>query len=96
MLDNDVITPQLILHMNERSAETGLHLTYSTPACYLHSLGQDRDTLLRDRAQGAQVYPIKSDDFFPYASGEHSYWTGYFSSRPALKVPAAAHAATQR
>ena len=33
-----------------------------------------------------QVYPIKSDDFFPYASGLHSYWTGYFTSRPSIKV----------
>ena len=33
-----------------------------------------------------QVYPIKSDDFFPYASGSHSYWTGYFTSRPSIKV----------
>ena len=28
---------------------------------------------------------FKDDDFFPYASGEHSYWTGYFTSRPTLK-----------
>ena len=34
----------------------------------------------------SQVYPIKSDDFFPYASGLHSYWTGYFTSRPSIKV----------
>lgn len=28
---------------------------------------------------------MKSDDFFPYASGPHTYWTGYFTSRPAVK-----------
>ena len=27
----------------------------------------------------------KTDDFFPYASGLHSYWTGFFTSRPTLK-----------
>ncbi|CAG2100057.1 unnamed protein product [Medioppia subpectinata] len=27
----------------------------------------------------------KSDDFFPYASDNNTYWTGYFTSRPALK-----------
>jgi hypothetical protein len=24
-------------------------------------------------------------DFFPYASGDNSYWTGYFTSKPGLK-----------
>jgi lysosomal alpha-mannosidase len=27
----------------------------------------------------------KTDDFFPYSSDPHAYWTGYFTSRPALK-----------
>ena len=30
-------------------------------------------------------WSTKDDDFFPYASGEHSYWTGFFTSRPTLK-----------
>ena len=30
-------------------------------------------------------WATKDDDFFPYASGEHSYWTGFFTSRPTLK-----------
>ncbi len=25
--------------------------------------------------------PTKDDDFFPYASDPHAYWTGYFTSR---------------
>jgi hypothetical protein len=31
------------------------------------------------------VYPVKTDDFFPYADNAHSFWTGYFTSRVALK-----------
>jgi hypothetical protein len=25
---------------------------------------------------GDEIYPVKSDDFFPYASSEGVYWTG--------------------
>lgn len=28
---------------------------------------------------------LKTDDFFPYADDPHDFWTGYFTSRPALK-----------
>ena len=96
---------QLIQHMNERSSETGIFLTYSTPSCYLNALRQNKDlvrkilkktlvyfallyqlTMMLLIAICPQVYPIKSDDFFPYASGLHSYWTGYFTSRPSIKV----------
>ena len=34
---------QLIQHMNERSSETGIFLTYSTPSCYLNALRQNKD-----------------------------------------------------
>jgi hypothetical protein len=27
----------------------------------------------------------KTDDFFPYGSTKLAYWTGYYTSRPALK-----------
>ena len=33
-----------------------------------------------------QVWPTKQDDFFPYASDPHAYWTGYHSSRPSSKL----------
>ena len=35
---------------------------------------------------GSEVYPVKEGDFLPYASAAQSYWTGYFSSRPAVKL----------
>eukprot|EP00252_Welwitschia_mirabilis_P007627 TRINITY_DN1919_c0_g1_i1.p1 TRINITY_DN1919_c0_g1~~TRINITY_DN1919_c0_g1_i1.p1 ORF type:complete len:1055 (-),score=246.23 TRINITY_DN1919_c0_g1_i1:132-3296(-) len=47
---------------------------YSTPSIY---------TTEKNKAN--ESWPLKTDDFFPYADCEHCYWTGYFSSRPALK-----------
>ena len=35
--------------------------------------------------KSASEWPTKNDDFFPYASDEHGYWTGYFTSRPTSK-----------
>jgi len=32
-----------------------------------------------------KVWTTKQDDFFPYADGDHSYWTGYYTSRPTQK-----------
>uniref|UniRef100_A0A1B6DE70 Alpha-mannosidase n=1 Tax=Clastoptera arizonana TaxID=38151 RepID=A0A1B6DE70_9HEMI len=51
-----------------------INLFYSTPSCYVKALNDEN-----------LIWPTKNDDFFPYGSDEHSYWTGYFTSRPALK-----------
>ncbi|XP_017042898.2 lysosomal alpha-mannosidase isoform X1 [Drosophila ficusphila] len=66
---------KLIRYANERQANgSNINLIYSTPSCYLKSLHDAGIT-----------WPTKSDDFFPYASDPHAYWTGYFTSRPTLK-----------
>ena len=36
-------------------------------------------------AAGKQ-WTVKTDDMFPYADAPYNYWSGYFSSRPAIKV----------
>jgi len=53
---------------------SSLNVFYSTPSIYA-------------RAVQAEIsdFPVKRDDFFPYGDGPHSYWTGYFTSRPAHK-----------
>lgn len=56
------------------SNKTGVSAVYSTPACYLQALHD-----------AGQTWTTKEDDFFPYASEPHAYWTGYFTSRPNLK-----------
>ncbi|XP_021563703.1 LOW QUALITY PROTEIN: lysosomal alpha-mannosidase [Carlito syrichta] len=66
---------KLIRLVNAQQANgSRVHVLYSTPACYLWELNKANLT-----------WSVKSDDFFPYADGPHQFWTGYFSSRPALK-----------
>lgn len=47
---------------------------YSTPSIYTDAK-HDLD----------ESWPLKSDDYFPYADRINAYWTGYFTSRPAIK-----------
>ncbi|XP_055596638.1 lysosomal alpha-mannosidase-like isoform X1 [Uranotaenia lowii] len=66
---------KLIRYTNARQANgSNVNVFYSTPSCYLKAL-HDADI----------TWPTKSDDFFPYASDPHSFWTGYFTSRPTVK-----------
>ncbi|KAI5404766.1 probable alpha-mannosidase At5g13980 [Lathyrus oleraceus] len=51
-----------------------VHALYSTPSIYTDA-----------KHAANEVWPIKTDDFFPYADRVNGYWTGYFTSRPALK-----------
>ncbi|XP_040026054.2 lysosomal alpha-mannosidase [Gasterosteus aculeatus] len=66
---------KLIRYVNAQQARGGrVNALYSTPSCYLQEL---------HRANLS--WALKTDDFFPYADAAHDYWTGYFTSRPALK-----------
>ncbi|XP_051827566.1 lysosomal alpha-mannosidase [Antechinus flavipes] len=58
----------------QQSKGSQINVLYSTPACYLWELNKANLT-----------WSVKQDDFFPYADGPHQFWTGYFTSRPALK-----------
>ncbi|CAI4224969.1 unnamed protein product [Auanema sp. JU1783] len=64
---------KLIKYVNSNSS-MNIEVAYSTPSCYVDYLMKSRPHLTS-----------KDDDFFPYASSDHSYWTGYFSSRPTFK-----------
>ncbi|CAG5096373.1 Oidioi.mRNA.OKI2018_I69.XSR.g14587.t1.cds [Oikopleura dioica] len=63
---------KLIKYVN--AADVGLNLIYSTPSCYMKAKNEELNDL-------EEVV----DDFFPYADGPHMFWTGYFTSRAALK-----------
>jgi len=57
------------------SKDERFHLFYSTPDIYTEA-----------RAKEDLTWTTKTDDFFPYADCAHCYWTGYFTSRPHLKI----------
>ncbi|EFN53834.1 hypothetical protein CHLNCDRAFT_36397 [Chlorella variabilis] len=57
------------------NADGRLNAFYSTPAEYVRA----------KHAYSGERWPLKSDDFYPYADFPHAYWTGYFTSRPASK-----------
>ncbi|XP_060715118.1 lysosomal alpha-mannosidase [Tachysurus vachellii] len=66
---------KLIHYVNTKQVGgSKVHVLYSTPSCYLQELNLANIT-----------WPLKTDDFFPYADNAHDFWTGYFTSRPALK-----------
>ncbi|XP_035912888.1 lysosomal alpha-mannosidase-like [Anopheles stephensi] len=66
---------KLIKYTNALQANgSNVNVFYSTPSCYLKALHDMGIT-----------WPTKSDDFFPYASDPHSFWTGYYTSRPTSK-----------
>ncbi|CAB3399154.1 unnamed protein product [Caenorhabditis bovis] len=64
---------KLIKHVNARTAKK-VKVIYSTPSCYTQAVLSQKPHL-----------SIKRDDLYPYASGNHSYWTGFFTSRPTFK-----------
>ena len=47
---------------------------YSSPSAYAAA-----------KLEAPRTYSVNKFDLFPYADGSHSYWTGYFVSRAALK-----------
>ncbi|KAL2347102.1 hypothetical protein Fmac_001102 [Flemingia macrophylla] len=57
------------------SQDGRVHALYSTPSIYTDA-----------KHAANEAWPIKTDDYFPYADRVNAYWTGYFTSRPALKA----------
>eukprot|EP00775_Hariotina_reticulata_P012334 gene12334-12467_t len=57
------------------NADGQVNVFYSTPAAYVAAKAAYSNT----------TWPVKTDDFFPYADCAHCYWTGFFTSRPTSK-----------
>ncbi|KAL3529076.1 hypothetical protein ACH5RR_008398, partial [Cinchona calisaya] len=62
---------KLIHYVNEDGRVNAL---YSTPSIYTDA-----------KYASNESWPLKTDDYFPYADRINGYWTGYFTSRPAIK-----------
>nr|GEY53800.1 probable alpha-mannosidase At5g13980 [Tanacetum cinerariifolium] len=62
---------KLIHYVNKDGRVNAL---YSTPSIYTDAKYAETDS-----------WPLKEEDYFPYASDINAYWTGYFTSRPGLK-----------
>jgi alpha-mannosidase len=62
---------RLIHHVN---ADGRINVFYSTPHQYALA-----------KLNATTIWSNTTSDFFPYESGPNEYWTGYYTSRPALK-----------
>ena len=62
---------KLMKYVNKNSR---VNAFYSTPSKFTKALYDAKLT-----------WSVKTDDFFPYADCPSCFWTGYFTSRPALK-----------
>ncbi|XP_078091137.1 lysosomal alpha-mannosidase isoform X2 [Mustelus asterias] len=71
---DEIVSYFIQIAHRQQSNGSDVNVFYSTPSCYLYQLNKANLT-----------WSVKSDDFFPYADGAHMFWTGYFTSRPALK-----------
>lgn len=65
---------KLMDYINARP-EFNAQVIYSTPSVYLKAINEQKI-----------AYPPKLDDFFPYADNPDGFWTGYFTSRVAIKL----------
>lgn len=66
-----------------RSNAPDLNVFYSTPSCYQYSLHKELNSDTRTEAYNL---PEKFDDFIPYDSSPSIWWSGYFTSRPSVKL----------
>ena len=64
----------MVDYVNAHTEEYGINLLYSTPRLYVETINKMKVNY------GEETY-----DFFPYADEIDAYWTGYFTSRIAIK-----------
>ena len=75
LADMDFKNIDILIERINANPGYGMKLFYSTPNTYVDYV----------YAEKPGPWPLKWNDFFPYADDPHSYWTGYYTSRPTLK-----------
>lgn len=65
---------KLMAYINSNTSKFGMRLQYSTPTFYMKTL----------HAKNLE-WPLKVDDFEPYAIGPDQFLVGFYSSRPDMK-----------
>jgi alpha-mannosidase len=60
------------------NAEGTVEAKWSTPSIYVKAKWDETQT-------ANLTWPLKTDDLFPYSMSDQQFWTGFFTSRPALK-----------
>jgi hypothetical protein len=67
---------KVIKLINENINIYNMRILYSTPSRYISTIKHNIK----------KNYTRKYDDFLPFGDKEYSYWTGFYSSRPGLKL----------
>jgi alpha-mannosidase len=67
-----------------------VNIFYSSPEYYTKCKYEEMQVSSPKENSGESIpqkvsVSIKEDDFFPYSDSEHSFWTGYFTSRTGFK-----------
>ena len=66
---------EMIMNYVNHNMAGKMKMIYSTPSLYFDYV----------KKSNVKFEYYKNQDFFPYSSSDHSFWTGYFSSSPHLK-----------
>ncbi|KAK6924503.1 Glycosyl hydrolase family 38, C-terminal [Dillenia turbinata] len=71
---NKIFSFPFALYWNLTLQDGRVNALYSTPSLYTDA-----------KYAANESWPLKTDDYFPYADRANAYWTGFFTSRPAFK-----------
>ena len=76
----------LFEYMNQRK-DWNVVARFGTVSDFFNVLRQHYPELYLDHSKNSSMHlPILSGDFYPYSDNSNDYWTGYFTTRPYLKL----------